>query len=867
VFGIISLVSGLIILLFARYKKLLDILVDMQSVEELACEGRGANLVVGKLARVDYDPSVNTVSRPISSEEMIDYTRIMAELRQAVLVFGKNLAVENSISDYAKTLFGNEILDHSALDLLFGNTDLSEADKNGAAFQLSGAFGMAKIQWKISLLALPKEARLRTEKKHIIVRYSYFPRFDSKGLLQRVVVVVEDISDLKKTRDEVVRRHKEMEKIFSLIEVPDAIFSQYMEETSATFSRIKNDLKLLRTRSDQDPVEIIEHMLRDVHTIKGNSRMFNFDHIYVVASDLEGFLARCLQDSNSFSSSAVSKLTAKVMEINEEIYSYTSLRRDVLDRGEKVHEQLTEYRTQWIKSLIHIFTSYLRSANSDDEMLGIIQLDLNRAIDSLSRVSMMDYLHRYDGMVSELGANLGKKLKFNFNDIEFQFFDSSSLTVLNTSLIHILRNCVDHGLETSEERLELGKSEYGNIGVSITMKDHWITINIWDDGRGVDWESIALKALSSGLISRDRYELMSKSEKENLIFAPGISTKLEVTDLSGRGVGMDAVRASIQKAGGKIEVEATKGEGSRFIINLPERFEDFLSSMAVFDWQELIESAWYSLNGATAERGIDLVIEQCDPGPYFLLGEKEQFIKAFASLFRELCSHCEVGGKISCGFTRNMGRREQDSYEFFQTYIKFPVDLENGFGFEALTSVHKVRKLLTKHSGSLCIRSRSEVEVSIPTSMPYPFGSTPLNIYLCGSEELSETLPWIKEVLSSKFFNWQYKVTGDLADFANVEDKDIFVISSPEGLRDYFSTRGGQHLIGDSFLIICGGGDLLGIEGMAKIPPNSMLMPRPLRRSTFCKMFESLIFRGFINEIRYLENPSSNPLQDLKRPA
>tara|TARA_B100000902_G_scaffold266706_1_gene252760 strand:- start:157 stop:612 length:456 start_codon:yes stop_codon:yes gene_type:complete len=151
--------------------------------------------------------------------------------------------------------------------------------------------------------------------------------------------------------------------------------------------------------------------------------------------------------------------------------------------------------------------------------------------------------------------------------------------------------------------------------------------------------------------------------------------------------------------------------------------------------------------------------------------------------------------------------------------------------------------------------------------MPYPFGSTPLNIYLYGSEELSETLPWIKEVLSSKFFNWQYKVTGDLADFTNVEDKDIFVISSPEGLRDYFSTRGGQHLIGDSFLIICGGGDLLGIEGMAKIPPNSMLMPRPLRRSTFCKMFESLIFRGFINEIRYLENPSSNPLQDLKRPA
>ena len=375
---------------------------------------------------------------------------------------------------------------------------------------------------------------------------------------------------------------------------------------------------------------------------------------------MEVFLAELTAGSRDFDLEVAISLTEKIMEINEEIYSYTSLRRDIFDRGEKEQEQLTKFRLQWIKSLIHQFTMCLKEPYIDQQMLEMVQLDLNRALDSFSRVSIGDYLDRYDGMLHELADKLGKKVVLEREQIRYKYFDSASLSSVNTALIHIFRNCLDHGLEGPEIRKSSGKDESGTISITTEARDHWVTIEISDDGAGINEDKVALKAVSNGLISRERYENMNKAQKLDLIFASGLSTKTEVTDLSGRGVGMDAVRASIREAGGSIVVDSEAGKGSRFVIKVPEKFEEFISSISVFDWTAVVRAAWATISDFTHQAGVDLILEHDMECSFFLLGEHQRLQEALGHVFLELFQHPKRQGDIHCFLESQLGRRDQD---------------------------------------------------------------------------------------------------------------------------------------------------------------------------------------------------------------
>ena len=136
-------------------------------------------------------------------------------------------------------------------------------------------------------------------------------------------------------------------------------------------------------------------------------------------------------------------------------------------------------------------------------------------------------------------------------------------------LLHLVRNAIDHGIERPELRKAKGKEETGRVILQASQEGEAVLISVEDDGAGIDVESVRRTALERGLVTESQLEKLSDHEIMNLIFLPGLSTNEEVTDVSGRGVGMDVVRSTIEDLGGVVSAVSTPGEGTKITIRLP----------------------------------------------------------------------------------------------------------------------------------------------------------------------------------------------------------------------------------------------------------------------------------------------------------
>ncbi|MGE5597529.1 MAG: chemotaxis protein CheA [Hyphomicrobiales bacterium] len=177
-------------------------------------------------------------------------------------------------------------------------------------------------------------------------------------------------------------------------------------------------------------------------------------------------------------------------------------------------------------------------------------------------------LTRLPRLVRDVAAKCGKKVELVTTGEETEL-DRSVIEEISDPLVHILRNAVDHGIESPDERLRAGKPETGVVTVTAWNQETYIYIAVRDDGRGIDTRRLREKAVERGLIPREAAEAASDEAAVQYIFLPGLSTAAQVSDVSGRGVGMDIVRTNIERLNGSVTVRSTPGEGSEFVIQLP----------------------------------------------------------------------------------------------------------------------------------------------------------------------------------------------------------------------------------------------------------------------------------------------------------
>jgi two-component system, chemotaxis family, sensor kinase CheA len=198
----------------------------------------------------------------------------------------------------------------------------------------------------------------------------------------------------------------------------------------------------------------------------------------------------------------------------------------------------------------------------------LITTDLQEHIMQTRMQSISGVFGRFPRVVRDMSNLLGKQIQLDMSGEEVEL-DKSILEKLTDPLTHLIRNCCDHALETSAERLKMGKAPTGTISLKAFQESGQINIAIKDDGRGIDHEKIARKAIANAVISENELKRMSTQEIVQLIFMPGFSTAEQVSEISGRGVGMDVVRTNIEGLGGTISVETMVGKGTQILLRLP----------------------------------------------------------------------------------------------------------------------------------------------------------------------------------------------------------------------------------------------------------------------------------------------------------
>jgi two-component system chemotaxis sensor kinase CheA len=175
---------------------------------------------------------------------------------------------------------------------------------------------------------------------------------------------------------------------------------------------------------------------------------------------------------------------------------------------------------------------------------------------------------RFPRLVRDLSRRLGKTIDLVMQG-EDTMADKDVIEALGDPLVHLVRNSLDHGIEPDSERVAAGKSGTATLTLAAVADGDAVIVEISDDGRGVNPEKVKQKAYEKGLISEDEFESMSDTDAVDLVFRPGFSTADQVSDLSGRGVGMDAVRASVEKLGGSVTMRSEVGTGTSTRLRLP----------------------------------------------------------------------------------------------------------------------------------------------------------------------------------------------------------------------------------------------------------------------------------------------------------
>lgn len=247
--------------------------------------------------------------------------------------------------------------------------------------------------------------------------------------------------------------------------------------------------------------------------------------------------------------------------------SDTSLRVNVslLDTLMNLAGELVLSRNQLLQA---ISSGDPRAAETSGQRIDLITSELQEAI-MLTRMQNIGIVfNKFPRVVRDLAGNLGKDVKLSLKGKEVEL-DKTIIEAIGDPLTHLVRNSVDHGIELPEDRGKVGKNPTGRIYLKAYHEAGQVNIEISDDGKGLDGRKLAATAVAKGLITEDQARMMSDKEKINLIFMPGFSTAEKVTDVSGRGVGMDVVKTNLDRLGGVIDIDSKLGEGTTIRIKLP----------------------------------------------------------------------------------------------------------------------------------------------------------------------------------------------------------------------------------------------------------------------------------------------------------
>lgn len=383
------------------------------------------------------------------------------------------------------------------------------------------------------------------------VTLDYFPIRNDEGQISNMVVVATDKTQEHRANLALEKEKKYAEMILKLVTSRDQ-FSQFLRNSEQTLSDVEKLIREPKAKFDGDQI------FRTLHTLEGEAGAFSVESIRLASRHSQNLLEELKDVSGDAWETKRQDLLRSLGELSGAYKSFyeenAALLALVKIGGERIYEFAESYLDSYYEFLRH---HQVAPAVLKEYDLRI----LRQPLESLMR--------HFESLAQNVAARQGKQLapfEFEMGDVRVK---ADFLEPVLSSLVHAFRNAVDHGIEPPEDREMLGKSPQGHIKIIsryLENKD-WARIEILDDGGGIDGETLLKKAKEK--IPGLKTEGLSESDILQLVFHPGFSSREEVSEFSGRGVGMDAIRYEVLQIGGRVWVESEVGAGTRLCLEIP----------------------------------------------------------------------------------------------------------------------------------------------------------------------------------------------------------------------------------------------------------------------------------------------------------
>lgn len=383
--------------------------------------------------------------------------------------------------------------------------------------------------------------------------FSYYPCRGIGGEITAVDIGIEDVTaarELERQNEKMQREQQIMGKIY---ENPESFINlrQFLTDT------LTNVLSLIRSFTKTPIADLSEEIIvsmRMLHSLKGFSGIFSLSVIQESSHELESLVKKIQKQGRA----EASDLEAMAQWLNrlKEDYQYTTVLFNNI--GDSLKKRLL---------------GTVLSANEFEQLRSSIRskdlASIEKLLESIEKMDARRLVSTWEEEGKKLLDELGKKAEIVLQG-EGGFITRRAFRLLEGALVHLLRNAIDHGIETPEERKQAGKSETAAVTIHIEQQEEGLVFKVSDDGRGIDLEKLAEKAKENLQVDQNKVQaILEKGEAWKVLFLPGFSTAAEVTKISGRGVGLDAIWEAVTNLGGKISMDTEAGKGTTFQVTLP----------------------------------------------------------------------------------------------------------------------------------------------------------------------------------------------------------------------------------------------------------------------------------------------------------
>jgi len=412
-----------------------------------------------------------------------------------------------------------------------------------------------------------------------LVKLEWIPLSDETGALDGLMLMIEDVTEKRRLEFEMRKLSKIHEESVELMtqivnlepdEVQDFVFDS---------SGLLDQARQIVQGAHRDR-QFIEGLFRTVHTLKGNSGQFQFKGLQKMAMEIETSISH-LREENMLeeSESSVGEEVGRISQGLEEAEAYI---RRLEDLRSKLGRQSENVQEKASRNLPTVMVPIDQIDLLSSTLWGIRETGVSHnwspvVINAVGRsASMAAHMREVDlgrlaptlqQVIEKTSIRLKKKAKFSLvNSISL---DVDVLRELHRCFVHLVNNALDHGLETPEQRLDAGKLDTGLITLEARKEGDEVVVIFADDGRGIDYTGLRRKLVERGLVSESDVDSLTNDSVSSFLFQSGFSTRNEVSELSGRGVGLDMVRTTLEELEGTTAIEAVPGKGTRFVMRIP----------------------------------------------------------------------------------------------------------------------------------------------------------------------------------------------------------------------------------------------------------------------------------------------------------